>query len=182
MRTELVSYNIFRVDEPLQMEVETKLVIVGTLTNDEDRTLNTFLQTGLSNIAQEVIPVETTVAYLPKSISPVDLSKTVVSEQSTHTTSGLNETLTCITLLESGQDQKDDELISSIQIAYLTSGPTETLAGITVLESGQAQKDDKLMSSLQTSESIIEWENLIRSQTSDIILDQQGQTKKMINK
>ena len=132
MRTELVSYNIFGVDKPLQMEVETKPVTVGTLTSDEDRTLNTLLQTRLSNIVQEVILAETTVADPPKSITLLEISETVVSEQSAHIISGPKETLPGITVLESGQTQKDDELMSSLQIAHLISRPTESLAGISL--------------------------------------------------
>ena len=45
MQTELVSYNIFGVDEPVCMEISTKPVIIGTLTAKEDQTLDVILQT-----------------------------------------------------------------------------------------------------------------------------------------
>ena len=54
LRMEIVSYKIFGVDQPLQME-KTKLVIIGTLTSDEDHTLNILLEnlpTSSSNTGQ----------------------------------------------------------------------------------------------------------------------------------
>ena len=54
LNTELISYEIFGVDELLQVEMECKSIIVGTVTSDEEKILDILLQSGLSNITSKL--------------------------------------------------------------------------------------------------------------------------------
>ena len=45
MRKEIVDYAIFGVDKPVTLEVSMELIVIGTLTVEEDHTLDILLKT-----------------------------------------------------------------------------------------------------------------------------------------
>ena len=52
MRTEIVDYAIFSVDEPVTLEVSTEPIVIGTLTAEEDHTLDILLKTSAQKTSE----------------------------------------------------------------------------------------------------------------------------------
>ena len=73
--TETVSFQIFYLPDPIDMDIETKPVAIGSLTSDEKKTLKKLLKSGLSLPSKSTSQVSATITQAePEILTPNKLA------------------------------------------------------------------------------------------------------------